>query len=299
MKKNNQMELVEIIRHYSDHNECIRYLEAVRWNGVPQCPYCRSEKSSAKELRYTCLSCNRSYSVLVGTIFESSKLNLTKWFIGLSLILSAKKGISSRQLARHLSINKDTAWLMQKKIRIAMSENDGLLKGIVEADETFIGGGRSSKYREKRVKEGKSLGTGYQGKVPVLGMVERYGKVITKVLNKAWGEEIMPKMKQWIHPSSQVVTDGFGGYYQCAAVFTAHKVLNHSQEQHRIGDYHMNTIEGFWSMFKRSLSGQYHKVGAHYVQNYFDELAFKFNHRKMPDLGFNELISRMLITSLP
>src|SRR5690554_3881459 len=101
------MELVEIMSNFNTHENCLKYLERVRWNGVPCCPYCKSIESCSKSNRYTCRTCNSSYSVTVGTIFESSRMSLTKWFLGISIILSAKKGVSSRQLARHLSINKD------------------------------------------------------------------------------------------------------------------------------------------------------------------------------------------------
>jgi len=169
-----------------------------------------------------------------------------------------------------------------------------LLDGIIEADESFIGGRRGNKYRSKREDDELQLGTGYQGKAPVLGMLERSGKVITKVLNKAWGKEIIPQMKQWISPSSTIVTDGFGGYQSCSQHFEAHYVLNHAKEIHRIGDFHMNSIEGFWGMFKRALAGQYHTISVDYLQSYFDELAFKYNYRKSKDKGFNVLIDNML-----
>ena len=293
------MEIVDIISGYNTHEKCLKYLEQVRWNGVPCCAYCGSSDSSAKSNRYTCRSCNNSYSVTVGTIFESSRLSLTKWFLGISIMLSAKKGVSSRQLARHLSVNKDTAWLLQKKVRQAMSERDVLLEGIIEADESFVGGNRGNKYRSQREEDGLLLGTGHQGKSPVLGMLERSGKIITKVLNKSWGKEIMPQMRQWISPSSTIVTDGFGGYFSCRYHFNAHCVLNHSKEIHRIGEFHTNTIEGFWGMFKRALSGQYHTISFTYLQLYFDELAFKYNYRKSEDRGFSVLINNMLNQILP
>ena len=293
------MEIVDIMADFNTHDKCIKYLEQIRWNGVPRCPYCGCSKSCSKSTRYTCRSCNNSYSVTVGTVFESSRLSLTKWFLGISIILSAKKGVSSRQLARHLSVNKDTAWLMQKKVRQAMSEKDVLLEGVIEADESFIGGNRGNKYRSQREKDAELLGTGHQGRSPVLGMLERSGKIITKVLHKSWGKEIMPQMKQWISPSSTVVTDGFGGYFKCRHHFNAHYVLNHSKEIHRMGKYHTNIIEGFWGMFKRALAGQYHTVSVTYLQLYFDELAFKYNYRKSKDKGFSVLIGSMLNKSLP
>ena len=135
------MDLTYVMTHLNTQEKCVEYLEYKKWQGVATCPYCNSKKSSPKQLRYTCLQCNSSYSVVVGTIFQDSNIPLYKWFIGIALILSAKKGISSLQLSRDLSINKNTAWLLQMKIRSAMKEDTiELLDGIIEADETFIGG---------------------------------------------------------------------------------------------------------------------------------------------------------------
>lgn len=287
------MDLISIIKELNTQQKCLNYLEQVRWSGEPVCPYCGSILFSRKDFRYTCRNCNNSYSVTVGTMFEDSNLPLTKWFLGISLMLSAKKGISSRQLARHLSVNKDTAWLLQKKIRLAMAENKVELKGLIEADESFIGGKSPNRHPEKRqIKQGK--GTGYAEKTPVLGMLERKGKIVTKVLNKAWGKEIIPIMRQWINPKSTIITDGFGGYYYCSDHFESHQVINHNKGIYRYGQFHMNTLEGFWSMFKRSLVGQFHHVSIFYLQYYLDEMAFKYNHRKISDKGFDILLKRLI-----
>ena len=292
------MELIEIITSLNTQEKCLKYLEQLCWGGQPECPYCGSLIFSRKSERYTCRGCNSSYSVIVGTIFEDTRLSLPKWFLGISLILSAKKGISSRQLSRHLSVNKDTAWLLQKKIRLAMAENRVELKGMIETDESFIGGKSPNRHPENRqIKRGK--GTGYAEKIPVLGMLERKGKIITKVLNKAWGKEIIPIMRKWINPKSTVITDGFGGYYYCSDHFESHQVINHNKGIYRYGEFHMNTLEGFWSMFKRSLVGQFHQVSVFYLQHYLDEMAFKYNHRKIKDKGFNILLKRMVDMNLP
>jgi len=117
------MDIVYISKHLNSHEKCIKYLEEKRWNSVPTCPYCGSKKSSPKKLRYTCLGCSNSYSVTVGTVFHSTNLPLQKWLMAICLILSAKKGVSSMQLSRDIKVNKNTAWLMQMKIRKALDEN--------------------------------------------------------------------------------------------------------------------------------------------------------------------------------
>jgi transposase-like protein len=289
------MELLTVITKFNTKAECVKYLEKVKWNNIPECPYCGYQKSSPKQSRYTCLKCNRSYSVTVGTIFHSSKVPLPIWFLAISLILSAKKGISSRQLARHLSVDKDTAWFIQKRIRKAMLDKDTVLEGVVETDECFVGGKKKNRYFNKRQKDPTRRMTGYSEKIPVLGMFQRSGKIITKVLNHAWGKEIIPIMKNWISAKSTIVTDGFGGYYYCSEHFESHQVINHSKYNHRYDQYHMNNIEGFWSMFKRSLIGQYHKVSNIYLQDYLNEMAYKFNHRKSTDLGFKTLMNNMVL----
>lgn len=132
------MNIIEVYKRFPTHEDCLDYLEFVRWSGEPTCPYCQSPKSSPmpNERRYHCNNCNTSYSVTVGTIFHKTHLDLQKWFLALSLVLNAKKGISARQLARDLEVNKNTAWYLGMRIRKAMSERfqRKLLRGIVEMD---------------------------------------------------------------------------------------------------------------------------------------------------------------------
>jgi len=237
------MDLIYVMNHLNTEVKCVKYLEKVRWGCTPQCPFCSSTRSSSKKLRHTCLGCGSSYSVKVGTVFENSNLPLTKWFLAISIILSAKKGVSSLQLSRDISVNKNTAWLLQFKIRKAMKE-DAILSGIVEADETYIGGSSYNKHHYKRQKFKKGIVTGMTNKKPVLGMVERSGKVVAYAIGKAWGEEIMPILKSSINGKSTVVTDGFGGYYQVKNCFDQHQILKHEQNQFKRADFHTNTIEG-------------------------------------------------------
>lgn len=291
------MEIIKVYKEFDNQNKCYSYLERIRWNNKPICPYCFSEKASKRknENRYKCLGCNRSFSVLVGTIMEGTKLPIIKWLVAMCLILNAKKGISSLQLARDIGVNKNTAWYLQKRIRRAMNEDDTLLQGLIEADESYIGGSLVNKH-EKLKQERQYARAGMEHKTPVLGMLERKGKIIVRVLDKAWGKEIKPIMKKIINSNSKLVTDGFGGYKDLGEYFEKHVILNHSKNIRRIGKYHTNTIEGFWSMFKRAIMGQYHKITAVHLQEYINEMAFKYNYRNN-ERAFEVLITRCLTKS--
>lgn len=294
--KQSEMDLTYIMHHLNSHADCIKYLENTKWEGIPTCPYCESKRSSSKTLRHTCMDCSNSYSVTVGTIFHDSRIPLYKWFMGIVLILSAKKGISSLQLSRDLSINKNTAWLLQTKIRRAMKENDsGLLKGIVEVDETFVGAKINNHYPQN--KGAKSVRGGNKHLQPVLGMVQREGKVVAQLIKASKAKQIMPILKDLISPSSTLVTDASAVYYYSKDYFDSHQVLSRSAKKFKKGIYHTSTIEGFWSLLKRAIIGQYHKVEPTYLQSYIDEICFKYNHRHVSDKGFGYLMEKLLSRS--
>jgi len=235
--------------------------------------------------------------VLVGTIFEDTNLPLPKWFLGISLILNAKKGLSSRQLARDLGINRKTGWYLQMRIRKAMQEGqDGdLFKGIVEIDETYLGGAQGNQSRKIR-KERKDNGlqaTGMEHKQPVIGLLERAGRIKLRVIEKANGENIKPVIAETVSEGATIVTDGFGGYAGLYQLHKEHQILNKSKQEYVKGEYHTNTLEGFWTLLKRGIYGQYHKVSSKYLQSYLDEFTFKYNHRANKS-NFALLIQRSL-----
>lgn len=285
------MDLIYVTTHLNTQRKCVRYLEQKRWNGVPTCPYCGSQRSGAKKLRYNCLDCTNSYSVTVGTVFENSNLPLFKWFMAISLILSAKKGISSMQLSRDIAVHKNTAWLMQLKIRNAMKQDSpGMLKGIIEVDESFVGG---KKKKHKRHKSASNKGGPHHLK-PVLGMLERGGTIITKVIESPNRATVMPIVKDKISPESTIVTDGSQAYYYAKEHFEKHMRMSHSTGVFKRDIYHTNSIEGFWSQLKRAIVGQFHKISEKYLSYYLDEISFKYNHRSSPDKGYKVLLSQMI-----
>jgi transposase-like protein len=298
------MNILEVVTRFPDQEACINHLEALRWQNKPKCPYCTSEQSTKRvgTQRHQCNSCNRSYSVLVGTVFEDTKLALPKWFLAIAIILNAKKGLSSRQLSRDLGINRNTAWYLQMRIRKAMQESDdnGLFNGIVEIDETYIGGAKanhSKKERQARRNSGLKI-TGMEDKQAVIGLLERAGRIKLQVIEKADGKTIKPIIEQTVSKEASLVTDGFGGYAGLDKQYKEHQILIKKNEEYVRGEYHTNTIEGFWTLLKRGIYGQYHKVSVGHLQAYLDEFTFKYNHRGNKS-NFDLLISRCATKLVP
>lgn len=279
------MNLVEIFEKFPTEKDCIEYLEKIKWQSKPTCPYCNSQKCSSlkDELRHHCNTCNTSFSVTVGTIFHHTHLPIQKWLLAVTLVLNAKKGISSRQLARDLNVTKDTAWRMQMQIRKATVETPSLLLGIVEMDETYIGAKRPRKSSKDKDDDGnypknpRGRGT---SKTPVVGMIERGGRVIAKKQNELKFVDLKKTALQHIDFDNTVLmTDDYRGYIPFKK-FLTHQSVNHSQKQWANGAIHTNSIESFWALLKRGITGQYHHLSDKYLNRYIQEFCFKFNNRK-------------------
>lgn len=290
------MNIIQIINKFSTQEACIEYLENKRWGGVPVCPYCESTNTyKAKDrLRHHCNSCRKSFSVTIGTIFHDTRLPLQKWFLAIALILNAKKGISSRQLARDLELPVKTAWSLAHRIRKAMKEDQGLLSGIVEMDETYIGG----KPRKKGKKNDDDDFNNPRGrgtkKECVVGMIERGGKVKAGNVSKdeLKAKDLQELVRNNIRTSDSVlITDEYKGYLGMGKVLK-HFSINHQKEYAR-GQIHTNSIESFWAIVKRGMVGQFHKVSKKYLNRYLDEFCWRFNNRDNEN-GFDDLIGNIL-----
>jgi len=277
------MNIVSIYSKFPTNDDCIAHLEQVRWGTLPQCPYCeaRDARPLPNTHRYQCRKCKTSFSVTVRTIFHHTHLPLQKWFLAIAIILNAKKGLSARQLGRDLMVNKDTAWRMAMKIREAMSERwqRNLLTGIVETDETYIGG----KPRKGTGPHKRGRGT---KKIPVVGMVERdQGKVRAQSfhLKKVNKKNLNALVRENVDIGNAVLmTDEYKGYIGIKK-FMPHQVVDHTV-WYVDGDKHTNTIESFWALLKRGIVGQYHKVSHFYLNRYIDEFSYRWNNRKTENL---------------
>lgn len=288
------MNLVEIIKKYPTQKDCIDYLEKIKWANNPSCPYCKSTKSHAnsKESRYYCHNCKTSYSVTVGTIFHDSRLPLQKWFLAISLVLNAKKGISSRQLARDIDVHRNTAWSMQMRIRKAMNETPILLSGIVEMDETYVGGKPRKSNQDSDNDTPNKRGRGTK-KTSIVGLIQRGGAVVAKKQNKLKFKDLKRIAKDNISFKDTILmTDDYRGYIPFKSLID-HQTVNHSKKEYVKGNIYTNTIEGFWSLLKRGITGQYHHLSDKWLDNYIVEFCFKYNNRNNKNT-FNKLLINAL-----
>jgi transposase-like protein len=289
------MNIVEIYRRFPTEADCISHIETVRWRGKPVCPYCRSTRvtSLPNERRHHCNACNTSFSGTVNTIFHHTHLPLQKWFLAISLVLNAKRGISSRQLSRDLEVNKNTAWSMGMRIRNAMFENPELMRGIVEMDECYIGG--KPRKGNKPGPEGGTYKRGRgTGKAPVVGMIERGGKIVARPVDKSKldSRSLAKFVREHVDVTdATLITDEYSGYVRIKT-FMPHAVINHSV-CYADGEIHTNSIEGFWGLLKRGIMGQYHKVSIRHLHQYVTEFCYRYNGRKNTAL-FDLTLARAL-----
>ena len=275
--------LFELLDYFIDEKVCEEYLSVLRWNGEEECPYCGSKKVShlkGKTKRYKCYSCRKQFSVKVGTIFHDTKISLRKWFVAIYLVTAHKKGISSHQLARDLKVTQKTAWFVLQRIRETYKPASDKFSNEVEIDETYIGGKEKNKHRINRTEntQGRSIKT----KTPVLGILERDGKVYAIPVKNTKGATIIPIMREKIEQGSNVYTDEYRPYRALSKGFN-HSLVNHSAEQYVDGTVHTNNIENFWSLLKRGLDGIYHHVTDKHLERYVNEFTFRYNNRDLSE----------------
>lgn len=277
----------EMLKVLPNETSCRNYLELLLWNGQPVCPHCGSKNESHYRLNtkgefkglYKCKDCREMFTVTVGTIFEGSHIDLRKWFIAVYIFSSHKKGISSHQLARDLGITQKTAWFMLGRIRYAFQVKSLKTKmdGVIQADESFVGGKNKNRHADKKVKE--SQGRSVKDKTPVLGMIQPGGQVRLEVVPDTKASTLKPVIQKMVADGSIVVTDEWHGYKGLSTQYS-HVVINHKENEYVRGAFHTNSIENFWSLLKRGIYGIYHQVSPKHLYRYCDEFAYRFNSRK-------------------
>lgn len=277
--------LSELAEKYSNEETARALLELLRWHGEPICPHCQSKevyrltpkpgsKSSVRSGVLKCKKCRKQFTVTVGTIFEGSHIPLNKWLMAIHLFCSSKKGISAHQLHRMLGVTYKTAWFMAHRIRYATSQPPlkKKLKGIVEADETYIGG-----------KAHGPTGRGANKKTAVVLLVERGGRGKSAPVENVTKKTLKKIMVRNIDKKAVIMTDEFPSYWWVKDRFRSHGVVKHKDQEYVAGLIHTNTAEGYFSPLKRGIHGTFHHISKHHFYRYCDEFDFRYNYRKVDD----------------
>lgn len=278
--------LIAVQKYFSTEEACRKHIEFARWNGNPVCPHCAAENpyvlNDGKTYKCRNNQCYKKFSVTAHTIFDNTKIPLTKWFQAIYIASSHKKGISSHQLAKDIEVTQKTAWFMLSRIRLMLKVESSLLNGTVEIDETYIGGRSANKHGSKRKLDGT---TGASGKAPAVGFLQRDGEVVVKVIepDTAKGVTIKPLVRETVNKDATIITDGFGAYYGLNKEYKAHEVVRHEIGEFSRNGMHTNNIEGFWGGLKRGIYGIYHQVSPKHLHRYCDEFAFRYNTRKISE----------------
>lgn len=289
-KQIHQLTIGQFEAMFPTEEACDAYLVAHRWPDGVVCPRCGSEKAyplKSMAWKWECPDCAEGnayrFSHLVGTIFENTNVNLREWFRVIHLMLTSKKGISARQVHRYMGFGSyKTAWYMCHRLRAALQDKEfKKLLGIVEVDETFVGGKAYNKHGRRG---GDGRGGMGSGKTPVVGAVSRKGNVVARVIETVSAEVLSRFVLETVSDKvSLLVTGEWTGYRHLKKVYP-HEVIKHTAGEYVVGAVHTNTIEGFWSIFKRGTVGTFHKMSRKYMSLYVAEFQFRYNNRHNPDI---------------
>ena len=293
-KHNKFTNLIEVMEYFSDKETCKEYLAEIRWKDGIVCPHCGNcDKIYTMKKNYKCAECRKQFSVTKGTIFENSPIPLQKWFTAVWLITSHKKGISSLQLSRDIGVTQKSAWFMLQRIRFAVRTRDfnEPLNNIVEADETYIGGKNKNRHSDKKV--AYSQGRSSKDKTPILGIIERQGRVIAMRIQDTTQDSILPIISKNVSKSAKIMTDEWKAYRNLSNNFD-HNIVKHGKGEYVDGACHTNTLEGFWSLLKRGIVGIYHNISAKHLDAYVDEFEYRYNTKH---LACSDRFSNMLTLS--
>lgn len=275
--------VIEVMDYFRNKKTCIKYLEQLRWKGGVICPHCGHDKIYITNRGYKCAKreCHKKFSAISGTIFENTKIGLRYWFAAIYVLTGHKKGISSCQMARDLGVCQKTAWFLTHRIRTMMLvKAPQTLQDKVEVDETFIGGKNKNRHKNKKVEN--SQGRSAKDKTPVVGLIQRDGRLITMKTKDTSGATLNPIIQANVADGATVITDEWLGYSKVREKYE-HMVVNHNAKEYVRGVAHTNTIENYWSLFKRGIYGTYHHVSEKHLDRYCDEFTYRFNSRKITD----------------
>jgi transposase-like protein len=285
-----QMNVKQFDQLFPNEEACDNFLVMRRWPKGVHCPRCGSENVytlQTMKFKWECPDCREGgayrFSHLVGTIFENTNIDLRDWFRVIHLMLTAKKGVSARQVQRYIGFGSyKTAWYICHRIRAALQDKEFCqLMGIVEVDETWIGGKDGNRHWDKK-HHGKTGGSG-SGKTPIIGAVSRKGNVVARVLDRVTKDAAQRFVREMVSDKVSLLATDENQVYDGLTEYPRQSI-EHQAKQYVVGAVHTNTIEGFWSIFKRGVVGSYHKVSTKYLPLYVAEFQFRYNNRHNPDI---------------
>lgn len=277
-----KLSLIKFFNQYPTEEKAVQFFEKLRWGEGIICPHCGGNHISAmkgqKPMPYRCRDCRKFFSVRTGTILTESKLPLQKWLLAIYILTNTNKGVSSIQLAEYLDTTQKTAWFLGHRIRETWMQGSNKLYGVVEVDETYIGGKEMNKHDSLKLNKGR----GTVGKAPVVGAKSRDGQVKAFVVKETNAKTLESIVKINVDTSALLFTDQHGGYQKLGKVYN-HTIVNHSVREFVRGIVFTNGIESFWAILKRGYYGIYHSWSAKHLQKYINEYVFRANMKNIEE----------------
>ena len=280
----------QFFKRFPDDDNCLEYLMRARFGEALDCPKCGKHGKFHRIKRhpaYECAWCGYEIYPMVGTPFERSRTSLQKWFYAMYLFTTTRHGVPAKELQRQLSVTYKTAWRMGHQIRKHMGKVDGEppLTGHVEVDEAYIGG--------KRPKIKGFTGRGAKGKTVVFGILERGGELYTSVVPSASGKSLIPHILAQVPKGTRISSDEWAPYRVLTSLGYRHETVDHGAKEYARGDVHVNTLESFWAILKRSIRGTHIHVSKKHLPKYLGEFEYRYNLRKSPELMFDLLLQSL------
>ncbi|HZS11115.1 MAG TPA: IS1595 family transposase [Nitrospirales bacterium] len=283
---------------FRNEDEAIAMLESIRWPNGAACPHCggadpykltpkATTTTRTQKGLWKCRACRKKFTAKVGTIFESSHIPVSKWLMAVHLLMASKKGMSAHQLHRMLGVTYRAAWFMAHRLRHAAAQDHGLFSGVVEMDETYVGGKRRNTRRGRPGPDSH--------KVPVVALVERGGKVTAFPVERVTSNTLKAALRKHATQDAQIMTDDFAAYQQATEGYR-HDSVKHMAKEYVRGEVHTNTVEGFFSLLKRGINGTFHHVSKGHLHRYCDEFAFRYSNREAVGVT-DEDRARLLVRS--